>query len=77
VLFRSLDAASHDCLRDDTLRLAARLSEAGVPHRLQVTPGVIHGYLRFAKRLPAAMATLEAAARFLDETIPADRSHIE
>lgn len=77
-----LDAASHDCLRDDTLRLAARLGAAGVPHLLRVTPGVIHGYLRFAKRLPAAMATLAAAARFLDETIavetgPADRSHIE
>lgn len=73
-----LDAASHDCLRDDTLRLAARLEDAGVPHRLQVTAGVIHGYLRFLKRLPAAVATLAAAARFLAETIPAGPApHIE
>lgn len=63
-----LDAASHDCLRDDTLRLAARLAEAGRPHRLHLTPGVVHGYLRYATRLPLALATLEAAAAFLDET---------
>ena len=62
-----LDAASHDCLRDDTLRLAAKLAAIGAPHRLRVTSGVVHGYLRFAKRLPAAMETLAAAAAFLDE----------
>jgi acetyl esterase len=62
-----LDAASHDCLRDDTLRLAAKLAAIGAPHRLRVTPGVVHGYLRFAKRLPAATETLAAAGAFLDE----------
>lgn len=72
-----LDAASHDCLRDDTLRLAKRLADAGVPHRLRVTPGVIHGYLRFAKRLPAAMATLDAAARFLDAFVPVEAGPVE
>jgi acetyl esterase len=64
-----LDAASHDCLRDDTLRLADRLAAAGVPHRLRRTEGVVHGYLRFLKRLPAATATLEAAAGFVRETL--------
>jgi acetyl esterase len=64
-----LDAASHDCLRDDTLRLAAELAAIGVPHRLRLTPGVVHGYLRFAKRLPPAMETLEAAAAYLDEVM--------
>ena len=64
-----LDAASHDPLRDDTLRLAARLAEAGTPHRLHLTPGVVHGYLRFAARLPPAMDTLAAAAAFLAETM--------
>lgn len=62
-----LDAASHDPLRDDTLRLAAGLAAAGVPHRLRITPGVVHGHLRFASRLPAANETLAAAAAFLDE----------
>ena len=62
-----LDAASHDPLRDDTLRLAERLAAIGAPHRLRVTPGVVHGYLRFAARLPLAMETLEAAAAHLDE----------
>ena len=64
-----LDAASHDPLRDDTLRLAAKLAAIGAPHRLRVTPGVVHGYLRFAKRLPPAMETLTAAAAYLDEVI--------
>ncbi len=63
-----LDAASHDPLRDDTLRLAARLEAIGAAHRLRLTPGVVHGYLRFARCLPAAMATLDAAAAFLTET---------
>jgi len=62
-----LDAASHDPLRDDTLRFAERLTEAGVPHRLRLTPGVVHGYLRFGRRLPVVMETFAAAAAFLDE----------
>jgi acetyl esterase len=62
-----LDAASHDCLRDDTLRLAEKLAAIGAPHRLRVTPGVVHGYLRFAKRLSVATETLAAAGAFLDE----------
>ena len=67
-----LDAASHDCLRDDTLRLAARLAAIDAPHRLRITPGVVHGYLRFARRLPPAMETFAAAAAFLAEVAPAD-----
>ncbi len=63
-----LDAASHDPLRDDTLRAAARLTAAGVPNRLRVTPGVVHGYLRFGKRLDLVDETLAAAGRFLEET---------
>lgn len=67
-----LDAASHDCLRDDTLRLAGRLAEAGQPHRLHVTEGVTHGYLRFARRLPAVAETLAAAAAFVAEVTGED-----
>lgn len=64
-----LDAASHDPLRDDTLRAAAKLAAAGVPHRLRITPGVVHGYLRFGKRLDLANETFAAAGRFLAETV--------
>ncbi|TBW35338.1 alpha/beta hydrolase [Siculibacillus lacustris] len=63
-----LDAASHDPLRDDTLRLAARLAAIGAPHRLQITGGVVHGYLRFARALAPARATIEAAAAFAATT---------
>jgi len=64
-----LDAASHDPLRDDTLRLAERLAAIDAPHRLRLTPGVVHGYLRFARDVALAGATLAAAAAFLGETI--------
>lgn len=60
-----LDAASHDPLRDDTLRLAASLARIGAPHRLNVTTGVIHGYLRYARDLPLARRTIAAAGAFL------------
>jgi acetyl esterase len=60
-----LAAAGLDPLRDDTLALGRALAAAGVVHRIDATPGVIHGYLRFASELPAARATLDAAGAFL------------
>ena len=64
-----LDVASHDCLRDDSLRLAERLAAVGVPHCLHRSEGVIHGYLRFASRLPQIAATLGAAGAFAREAL--------
>lgn len=60
-----LAAAGLDPLLDDTLALARRLAHAGVAHRCDVVPGVIHGFLRMARELPAAQATLEAAGAYL------------
>ena len=41
-------AAGLDPLRDDSTALAARLAEAGVSVRLDVVPGVVHGFLQMA-----------------------------
>lgn len=60
-----LVAAGLDPLLDDTLALARRLAHAGVAHRCDVVPGVIHGFLRMARELPAAQATLEEAGAWL------------
>jgi acetyl esterase len=60
-----LAAAGLDPLLDDTLELSRRLAHAGVAHRCDVVPGVIHGFLRMAAELPAAQTTLEAAGAFL------------
>jgi acetyl esterase len=60
-----LAAAGLDPLHDDTLLLAERLRHAGGAHRLETVPGVIHGFLRNAARLPVARRSLEAAGAFL------------
>ena len=60
-----LNAAGLDPLLDDTLLLSGRLSEAGIRHRVDVFPGVVHGFLRMARDLPAARQALHAAGEFL------------
>ncbi|MCZ8096574.1 MAG: alpha/beta hydrolase [Burkholderiales bacterium] len=60
-----LNAAGLDPLLDDTLLTSARLAEAGVRHRLDVWPGVVHGFLRLARELPTAVAALAAAGDHL------------
>ena len=60
-----LNAAALDPLRDDTVLLAGRLAAAGNRYRLDVFPGVVHGFLRFARELPVALDALDAAAEHL------------
>ncbi len=61
-----LVAAGLDLLRDDTLALALRLSAAEIAHEVTTIPGVIHGFLGRAPKLPArAQRTLTAAGAFL------------
>ena len=60
-----LSAAGLDPLRDDTVRLAQRLSEAGVPFRFDHVPGVVHGCLRMARELDAAGAMLAAGGAYI------------
>lgn len=60
-----LCAAGMDALRDDTIRLAARLDAAGVPHELSVRERLGHSFLGFARMVDEARATLTDAGRFL------------
>lgn len=60
-----LNAAGLDPLLNDTLALAARLAEAGVRYRLDVFPGVVHGFLLMTRELAAARAAITAGARHL------------
>ncbi|MDR6869418.1 acetyl esterase [Bosea sp. BE125] len=60
-----LSAAGLDPLRDDTIGLARRLGEAGVPFRFDHVPGVVHGCLRMSRELTAAAAMLAAGGRHL------------
>ncbi|PWC40374.1 alpha/beta hydrolase [Azospirillum sp. TSO22-1] len=57
-----LTAAGRDCLRDDSLRLAERLAEAGVPHRLEVCETLPHGFANMARLVAAADGAVARAA---------------
>jgi len=59
-----LVAAGLDCLRDDTLLLAGRLASAGVPLRLDVLPGLVHGFLQLTALVRPAR---EAVTLIADE----------
>lgn len=60
-----LSAAGLDPLRDDTIALAQRLSEAGARFRFDHVPGVVHGCLRMARELDAAGAMLAAGGAYI------------
>jgi acetyl esterase len=49
-----------DVLRDDGLRYAARLREAGVPVDIVECPGMVHGFLRWTGEVPAARPIVDA-----------------
>ncbi|MCC7282108.1 MAG: alpha/beta hydrolase [Acetobacteraceae bacterium] len=57
-----LQLAGLDVLRDDSLRLEARLREAGVPTETLVAPGLVHGYLSGGQGVPASAEALAALA---------------
>jgi len=60
-----LNAAALDPLLDDTLEFAGRLAAAGIRYRLDVFPGVVHGFLQMNRDLAAGRAALAAAGRHL------------
>jgi acetyl esterase len=62
-------AAGLDPLLDDSLLLAGRLAEAGVPVRLDVVPGVVHGFLQMTSRLPPAMAATRTIAAAINAAL--------
>ncbi|MBU6499995.1 MAG: alpha/beta hydrolase [Rhodospirillales bacterium] len=65
-------AAGLDPLRDDTLLLAGRLATAGVPFRLDMVPGVIHGFLQMSARLAPARRALAGIGAELRAAIDDD-----
>ena len=62
-----IGAVAYDPLRDDSLVLADFLKERGVPHRLVVYEGVLHGFLHYSALEPKAMQAIEDGAGFLRE----------
>lgn len=63
-----LNAAGLDPLLEDTTIMSHCLAAAGVRHTLDIWPGVVHGFLRLARELPAARQAIAAAGRHLRQT---------
>jgi acetyl esterase len=64
-----LSAAGLDPLLDDTLLMGQRLAEAGVRYRLDIFPGVTHGFLRMTRELPIAKEALKAGGAHLADAL--------
>lgn len=60
-----LATAELDVLRDDTLRLAAKLQAAGVTHTLVRGHGLVHGYCNRGNKVPRVAEIVGEAGRFL------------
>jgi acetyl esterase len=58
-------AVSYDPLRDDSMALAEFCKERGVPHRLEMYAGVLHGFLHYSAVEPLALKAIEDGAAFL------------
>lgn len=61
--------AGLDCLLDDSLRLAERLSAANVSATLSVYDGVPHSFMQMSAHLPPAEAAIGEAATALDGAV--------
>lgn len=57
--------AERDCLADDTRALVTQLATAGVPHSVDVFPGMPHAFLHLGALAPAADAALGLIGRRL------------
>ncbi|MDX6362104.1 MAG: epsilon-lactone hydrolase [Streptomyces sp.] len=60
-----------ECLLDDSLRVARRLRDAGVPTDLDVWPDMVHILPFFASRVPEAQAALAAVVAFVRARVAA------
>ena len=66
-----VNAAGLDPLRDDSVLIARRLAEVGVPFEYKVYEGVIHGFMQMSRELPEAMTAFKDAATFINSFTPA------
>ena len=57
--------AEADPLRDEGLRYAERLRQAGVPTQAKVYPGMVHGFWLLGGVIPQGLAAIDDAARVL------------
>jgi acetyl esterase len=64
-----LSAAGLDPLLDDTLVLSRHLAAAQVSHRLDVFPGVVHGFLRMTRGLGVARTAMDRLGDALKEAL--------
>lgn len=64
-----LVGAGADCLLDDTRRLAERLTQAGVPHRLWVCPSMPHSFAQMTRTVAAADAAVTRIAEAIAEAL--------
>ena len=65
-----MNAAGLDCLRDDSVLLDQRLTDAGVPHEFKLVDGVNHGFMQMSNELPEAMTAFRDAAAFVEAWLP-------
>jgi epsilon-lactone hydrolase len=61
-----VEVSGRDGIRDDAMRLATALEEAGVEVEIDVCDGAIHGYHMFAPETPEAATGTARLAAFLD-----------
>ena len=64
-----VEVSGRDGIRDDALRLAVALAEAGVEVTVDDCEGAIHGYHMFAPETPEAKAGTTRLASFLNERL--------
>jgi acetyl esterase/lipase len=64
-----IQAGSDEILRDDAVRMAQRMREAGCAVELQVWPKMPHVWHLLVPVLPEARAAMDEIARFLARTM--------
>ena len=62
-------AAGLDCLRDDTLILSGKLAAAGIRYRLDVLPGLVHGFLQMTALVRPAREAITTIADEIRHTL--------
>ncbi|MBQ8897697.1 MAG: alpha/beta hydrolase [Clostridia bacterium] len=59
-----IETAEFDCLHDDGILFAKRLSDLGIPVTLNETKGTIHGF-DIVQKAPTTLKALKARTEFI------------